>query len=221
MMGDYGGELLDFFEEVGAALTEALLSVELSPDEKEDYAAKLDVWLGELGDYALGDTFGAAYRAVEQGWSYLPLVRVLEGEIPDDEFFGELFDHPLTIARLNVLQRRGRHEEYLRLSAAGAGDTRHAIMLARLERSDEAVEYASKHLRTPEEGLAVAEALRERGDAEAALVVGEGALAGRPEGQAGRAGSRTLRRVLDAADSPSKRPLPPSTQTRASPPTCG
>ena len=44
-MGDYGGELLDFFEEVGAALTEALLSVELSPDEKEDYAAKLDVWL--------------------------------------------------------------------------------------------------------------------------------------------------------------------------------
>ncbi len=175
-MGDYGGELLDFFEEVGAALTEDLLSVELSPDEKEDYAAKLDVWLGELGDYALGDTFGATYRAVEQGWSYLPLVRVLEGEIPDDEFFGELFDHPLTIARLNVLQRRGRHEEYLRLSAAGAGDTRHAIMLARLERSDEAVEYASKHLRTPEEGLAVAEALRERGDAEAALVVGEKGL---------------------------------------------
>ena len=49
-------------------------------------------------------------------------------------------------------------------------------MLARLDRSDEAVEYASKHLRTPEEGLAVAEALRERGDAEAALVVGEKGL---------------------------------------------
>lgn len=30
MMDDYGGELLDFFEEVGAALTEALLSVELT-----------------------------------------------------------------------------------------------------------------------------------------------------------------------------------------------
>jgi uncharacterized Zn finger protein len=70
--------------------------------------------------------------------------------------------------------RRGRHEEYLRLSAAE--DTRHAIMLARLDRSDEAVEYASKHLRTPEECLAVAETLRERGDAEAALVVGEKGL---------------------------------------------
>jgi uncharacterized Zn finger protein len=49
-------------------------------------------------------------------------------------------------------------------------------MLARLDRSDEAVDYASKHLRTPQEGLAVVEALREQGDAEAALVVGEQGL---------------------------------------------
>ena len=134
------------------------------------------MWLGELGDYAVGDTFGAAYWAVDQGWSYPPLVAVLEGEIPDGEFFDELFDHPLTIVRLNVLERRGHHEEYLRLSEAAAEDTSHAIMLARLDRSDEAVEYASKHLRTPEEALAVAEALREQGDAEAALVIGERGL---------------------------------------------
>ncbi len=180
MMGDYGGELLDFFEEVGAALTDALLSVELTSEEREDYGAKLDVWLGELGDYDVGDTFGAAYQAVEQGWSYPPLVRVLEGEIPDDEsfdeYFDELFDHPLTIARLGVLERRGRHEEYLRLSAAAGEDARHAIMLAGLDREEEAVAYASKHLRTPEEALAVAEVLRERGDVEAALAVGERGL---------------------------------------------
>jgi uncharacterized Zn finger protein len=176
MMGDYGGELLDYFEEVGAALTEALLSVELTPDEREDYGAKLDVWLGELGDYGIGDTFGAASRAVEQGWSYPPLVRVLEGESPDEEFLDELFDHPLTTARLNVLDRRGRHEEYLRLSEAAAEPTRHAIMLVRLDRAEEAVEYASKHLRTPEEALAVAGTLREQGDAEAALLVGERGL---------------------------------------------
>jgi uncharacterized Zn finger protein len=176
MMGDYGGELLDFFEEVGSALTEALLSVELTPEEREDYGSKLDVWLGELGDYGVGDTFGAAYLAVEQGWSYPPLVTVLEGEIPDGEFFDELFDPPLIIARLNVLERRGRYKEYLHLSAAAGEDTRHAIMLARLDRSDEAVEYASKYLRTPEEALTVAEALREQGDAEAALLVGERGL---------------------------------------------
>jgi hypothetical protein len=49
-------------------------------------------------------------------------------------------------------------------------------MLARIDRSDEAVEYASKHLRSPEEVLAVAEALREQGNAEAALLVGERGL---------------------------------------------
>jgi uncharacterized Zn finger protein len=184
MMGDYGGELLDYFEEVGAALTEALLSVELTPEEREDYGAKLDVWLGELGDYGVGDTFGAASRAVEQGWSYPPLVRVLEGESPDEEFLDELLDHPLTTARLNVLDRRGRHEEYLRLSEAAAEDTRHAIMLVRLDRAEEAVEYASKHLRTPEEILAVAGTLREQGDAEAALLVGERGLS--LEGRKGR-----------------------------------
>jgi uncharacterized Zn finger protein len=176
MLGDYGGELLDLFEEVGSALTEALLSVELTTDEREDYGAKLDVWLGELGDYGVVDTFGAAYLAIEQGWSYPPLVTVLEGEIPDDAFFDELFDQPLIIARLDVLERRGRYEEYLRLSAAAGEDTRHAIMLAGLDRSDEAVEYASKHLRKPEEALTVAEALREQGDAEAALLVGERGL---------------------------------------------
>jgi uncharacterized Zn finger protein len=153
-----------------------VLSVELTPDEREDYAAKLDVWLGKLGDFGVGDTYGAAYRAVEQGWSYPPLVSVMEGEIPDEEFFDELVDHPLTIARLNVLERRGRHDEYLLLSEAAGEDTSHAIMLARLDRSEEAVEYASKHLRTPEEALAVAEALREQGDAEAALVIGEKGL---------------------------------------------
>ncbi len=174
MMHDYGGDLFDFFEEVGAALTEALLSVELTPDEKEDYGAKLDVWCGELADYGAGDTFDAALRAVDQGWSYPPLVRVLEGGIPDDDFFEELLDDPpLTQARLNVLERRGRHEEYLRLSAAAGEETSHAVMLVRLDRAEEAVEYASKYLRTPEEALAVAEALRERGDAEAALLVGE------------------------------------------------
>lgn len=173
MMGDYGGELLDFFEEVGAAFTEALLSVELTPQERENYSAKLDVWWGELADYGAGDTFGAASRAVEQGWSYPPLVRVLEGEIPDDAFFEELLDDPLTIARLNVLERRGNHEEYLRLSEAAGEHTSHAIMLARLDRAEEAVEYASKHLSTPEEALAVASVLREHGDTEDALLVGK------------------------------------------------
>ena len=178
MMEDYGGELLDFFKEVGAALAEALLAVDdLSPKEREDWSANLDLWLGELGEYDTGyNTFGAAFRAVEQGWSYPPLVRVLEGRTPEDEFFEELLDDPLTAARLNVLERRGRHEEYLRLSEAANEVTAHAVMLTRLGRTGEAVEYSMERLATPEETLTVAEALREGGDPEAALRVGEHGL---------------------------------------------
>jgi uncharacterized Zn finger protein len=45
MIGDYGGELIDFFGELGVAWTEALLSVDdLTPREREDYSAMLDVW---------------------------------------------------------------------------------------------------------------------------------------------------------------------------------
>jgi uncharacterized Zn finger protein len=186
MIGDYGGELMEFFEEVGIALTEALLLVDdLAPREREDWWAKLDVWLGELRDYVAGDAFGAAFRAVEQGWFYPPLVRVLEGELPDDEFFEELLDDPLTIARLNVLERRrGYHEEYLRLSEAADETTSHAVMLARLGRTEEAVEYGLKRLATPEEAFTVAEALREKGAPEAALLVGERGLS--LEGHKGR-----------------------------------
>lgn len=174
MIEDYGGELLDLFGELGAAWTEALLGTDLTPYEQEDYSAKLDVWWGELAEY--DDSFGVAFRAVEQGWSHPPLVRVLEGGIPDDAFFEELFDDPLTISRLNVLERQGRHQEYLRLAEAADESTGHAVMLARLGRTGEAVEYSLNRLGTPEEALAVAGALREQEELEAALRIGEHGL---------------------------------------------
>jgi uncharacterized Zn finger protein len=207
MIGDYGGDLIDFFGEVGAAWTEALLSVDdLTPHEKEDWSAKLDVWWGELGDYDTGEYFGAASRAVEQGWSYPPLVRILKGEAPDDEFFEEIFDDPLTIARLNVLERRDRYKEYLRFSEAAGETTSHAIMLARLGRPQEAIGYSLKRLVAPEETLAVAEALREQEELEAALRVGEHGLSleGRKSRLAGwvrdlAAGTGHLELALEAA----------------------
>ena len=176
MMDDYGGEILDFFEALGAAWTEALLSVDLTPHQQEDYGAKLDVWWGELADYDAGESFGAAFQAVEQGWSYPPLLRILNGEAPEEE--DEVFERydPLTAARLNVLERRGRHEEYLRLAEAAEETTSHAVMLARLGRTWEAVEYGLERLHSPQEVLAVAEALRDQGSPEEALRMGEHGL---------------------------------------------
>jgi uncharacterized Zn finger protein len=75
-----------------------------------------------------------------------------------------------------VLERRRRHEEYLRLSEAAGETTGHSIMLARLGRAKEAVEYGFEHLYTPDEALAVAGALREQGELEEALRIGEHGL---------------------------------------------
>src|SRR5215210_5810175 len=169
-----------------------------------------------------GDTFEAAFRAVEQGWSYPPLVTVLEGGIADENYFEELFDDPpLTLARLNVLERQGRYEEYLRLSAAAGEDTSHATMLARLDRAGEAVEYALKYVRAPEQVLAVAEAVRERGHTEEALRVGAWGSRWKVRCSGWRAGSGTWRKVSDATSSPWRRLWPPSTLSLALAPTGG
>ncbi len=175
LLDDSDGEVGGFFEEVGAAWTEALLSAELTQREQENWGAKLDEWWGELEDYGVGETFEAALRAAEEGWDHPPLLRILEGEAQEEgDIVGR--DDPLVIARLNVLERQGRYQEYLRLAEAGSRTTSYAAMLVRLGKVKEAVEYGLEHLYTPDEALAAARALRERGELEEALRIGEHGL---------------------------------------------
>ena len=75
-----------------------------------------------------------------------------------------------------MLERQGRHEEYLRLAEHAGEVSRYAVMLVRLGRTEEAVEYGLKHLRAPEEALAVAEALCASEEFEEALRIGEHGL---------------------------------------------
>jgi uncharacterized Zn finger protein len=174
VLDDSDGEIGDFFEELGATWTEALLSVDLTPQEQERWRGKLEVWWGELHDYGVGEAFDAPLRAAEEGWSDPALLSVLEGDIREETLLGR--NDPLVIARLNVLERQGRYQEYLHLAGA-AGQTRgYAIMLIGLGRTEEAVEYSLKHLYTPDEALAVARALREQGELEEALRIGEHGL---------------------------------------------
>jgi uncharacterized Zn finger protein len=175
LLDDSDGELGDFSEELGAAWTEALLSVDLTPMEQERWGAKLDAWWRELEDYGVGETFDAALRAAEEGWSHPPLLRILEGEAQEEEDIIERAD-PTVIARLSVLERQGRYQEYLRLAEAGGQTTSYITVLIRLGRVNEAVEYALKHLYTPDEALAVAGALREQEKLEEALRIGEHGL---------------------------------------------
>ena len=103
--------------------------------------------------------------ATEQGWNYPPLMRILQGEITDKgawEDEAPSYADALAIARLNVLERQGRFQEYLYLAEAEGQTERYVTMLVRLGRVQEAVDYGLQYLGTTEEALALAKALRER-----------------------------------------------------------
>jgi len=187
---DYIEESYDLFEDLGAAWAEALLSVDLTLAERRDWTKKLAAWRGDADQYSAGDGLVVAQEALKQGWEYPPLRRVLEGEITEAGAWEEGeepsdYADALATARLNVLERQGRLQEYLYLAEAEGQTARYTTMLARLDRVEEAVDYGLKHLVTPEETLALAQALRERGDMEDALRIAERGLS--LEGQGSKA----------------------------------
>ncbi|MBI2940015.1 MAG: SWIM zinc finger domain-containing protein [Chloroflexi bacterium] len=203
-LDDSNGEIGDFFGELGNAWTEAILNADLSRAEREEWREKLEGWQADVGDYGVDDCFLAAIAAAKQGWDYPPLLRVLRGEPgaptagaaaleeeradgrrEDEEHDEEdeedldaddLFDPDLIDVRLTILDRQGRHEEYLRLAEAAGQTTAYATMLVRLGRAGEAVEHSLQRLATAPAALEVARALREAGQLEPALRVAERGL---------------------------------------------
>jgi len=178
---DYMGEDESPFEDLGMAWAEALLSVDLTLVERRDWTKKLAEWRRQADDYSAGDGLIVAQEALKQGWDYPPLRRVLEGDITESGAWEEGDEPPayadeLAQARLNVLERQGRLQEYLYLAEAEGQTERYTTMLVRLGRAEEAVEYGLQHLVTPHETLTLAKALRERGDVEGALRVAERGL---------------------------------------------
>ena len=79
-------------------------------------------------------------------------------------------------ARLNILERQGRFDEFLNFAGVMGVPDRRATMLVRLGRAEEALAYALERLTTAEEALSLARTLRESDDAERALQVAEHGL---------------------------------------------
>lgn len=164
-LDDSEGEASAFFAPLGAAWTEAVLSADLAPDERAAWADTFDGWSDELADYGSDDAFGPALEALVRGW-----------DVPVAGPAASLYAAEVTAARLNVLDRQGRVEEFLRLAEDADFAARRATMLVREGRVREAVAEAFARLTTAEDALAVAQALREHGEAERALTVGEHGL---------------------------------------------
>ena len=178
-LDDSDGDASDFFEDLGTAWTEALLTAPLSPQERTSWAAKLESWQEEVDAYGVDDAFGAAIDAAKQGWDYAPLKRVFQGNITHEgAWAGEspIWADVLTIARLHVLQRQERFQDYLSLAEAAGQTELYVTMLVHLGRIEEATTYGMSHLALPSEALALAQALWARGEYERGLQIAEHGL---------------------------------------------
>ncbi len=134
----------------------------------------------------------------------------VEDEDDEDGYFWRQdesdYADTLTLARLNVLERQGRTQEYLNLARAEQEVERYVNMLVKLGRLDEATQYALTRLRTANDVLSVAQALRGKGAIEQALEVAHHGLS--LEGRAYSGGRLGLAHWLrDLAESVGRREL--------------
>ncbi|HUG34740.1 MAG TPA: SWIM zinc finger family protein [Anaerolineales bacterium] len=200
---DSDGELGSFVSELGTPLAEAILSMELSQVERDRLVRRLEKLIDYAGDYGMEGNLHIAVQASKYGWDNIPkemeplrrtAYKVDEDEEPDDWDEDEEWDeedefelrewglpavsgfNDLTEARLNVLDRQGRTEEYLALCKEEERHLRYALKLCDLKQVAEAVKYAKKHLSTAEESLQVARRLRESRLVAEAIEIGEHGL---------------------------------------------
>ena len=178
-LDDSDGYAGEFFSELGQVWTDACLVADLSPAERREWAEKLERWQREVDDYGLEGVFEVAQVAIEHGWDYPPLQQVLQGKITGQEAWeGEIpwYADDLALARLKVLERQGRYQEYLYLAEAERQMEQYVTMLARLGRVQEAVDEGLQVLDAPGQLLSLAKVLREQGELAVALRVAEHGL---------------------------------------------
>ncbi len=143
--------------------------------ERKVWARKLETWQQEIDAYGVDDVFAAAHDAALQSWDDPQLQHVLQGtDSENDSWDGE--EPELTVARLHILERRGRLQEYLHLARAEGQNEAYVAMLVRLGRTQEAAAYGRKHLEIAQEALTLARALYDRGEREQGLQIAEEGL---------------------------------------------
>lgn len=153
---------------LGALLAEALLSQNFTPAQREQWLVRVEDWADDLLDLEIVET------ALDQWWDYPPLAAALQGNITEKGAWeGEPphFADELTLARLRILARQGRTQEYINLAEAEGQFSLYVNMLARSGQVERAVAEACQFIQSPDEILALARVLVERGERSAALKV--------------------------------------------------
>jgi uncharacterized Zn finger protein len=168
--------IFEFLDDVDTALAEALLTADLSGPERADWEDRLWAWEQEMGGYTHQPLYSVALEAVQRGWEFEPVQRAMEGDLSDADLWeGDppWYAEDVIRARLNVLARQNRIEEYLHLAEAADLIDAYVTMLVEEGCIDEAIEYGQHNLGSPDEALTLARALREHDRPQAALEVAQ------------------------------------------------
>jgi len=200
---DSNGELGGFVGELGQPLAEVILSMDLTTVEREKLVGRLTHLERYASDYGMEGNLYLAIQAAQYGWDAAPTDAAAkrrmarESEFDDEwideaiEDYGwseeEVYEHhdwsrplswvsDLTEAKLNVLERQGRTDEYLALCQKAKRHLRYALKLCDLDRVPGAMKYAKKHLVTADEAQQLAEKLRALKHIAEALDIGERGL---------------------------------------------
>ncbi|WP_392534866.1 SWIM zinc finger domain-containing protein [Nostoc sp. C117] len=173
-VAEYGAENDEIVEELNQAWCEAILTTELTPEEKVDIQINLEAWQDEWNA-----DFGLIMEALRQGWDYPPLAQVLQGnftergaweeEVPD-------YADDLALIRLKILEHQERYQEYLYLAEAEGQTEQYLTMLGRLGRVEEAIDAAQTQMNSMEEAFALAKTLSVQGALQQALDIAQSGL---------------------------------------------
>jgi len=158
--------MLEGSEMLAAALAEALLSLELLDDDREEWLATIEELEEDLGGFEIAAT------AVAEGWDDETLTAVLDGradvlELDADE------ENEIVLIRLRILERQGRREAYIQLAQAAGEMGLCANMLAHVGQVERALTIAQTYLTNPQQFLRLAQILAETGQTSAALEIAD------------------------------------------------
>jgi uncharacterized Zn finger protein len=196
---DSDGYLGGFVNDLGQPLAEVILSLELSPLKRQQLVGRLTQLSDFASNYGMEGGLELAIAAAQNGWEETPSSRRTPNSEEGDEWLDEENDDEnwdqaddrdnfewgwseaqisrgLIEAKLNVLERQGRTEEYLALCQTGQRHLRYALKLCDLKRIPEAVKYAKKHLKLAAEAHQLGERLRTRKHVAEAIEIGERGL---------------------------------------------
>lgn len=153
----------EFTHPLAELWTEALLSTELTSDERAYWVEALEEYTDSM--YG-GGSLELALTAAQQGWDYPPLVDVLQGNITKKGAWeGDVPPYADFLAkiRLRILEKRKQYQEYLYFAQAEGQYMDYLHMLVRQERTDEALEEALENVSDPYRIHALARTIAQHG----------------------------------------------------------